>query len=61
MNHSKRPSTKALKADFKGKNVADFAAPASATKWEERGDKTRKREPIGSRFLVHFILASTFL
>ena len=35
--------------------------PASATKWEERGDKTRKREPIGSRFLVHFILASTFL
>ena len=22
---------------------------------------TRKREPIGSRFLVHFILASTFL
>lgn len=45
MNHSKRPSTKALKADFKGKNVADFAAPASATKNNEKA-------PADGAFLI---------
>ena len=34
--------------------------PASATKREERGDETRKREPIGSCFLVSFHLGQYF-